>query len=156
MGGFVRDTTTKDVLHRWSNRFRNDGSLQEMVEIQKEFGVFSRKYTLRQAFRLLHIVPNEVDERRGWLVFLDRLRSYASDQDGVNGHDRIVKAFQENLEGRRPLPVYATTHRHADDKRVTVTRSHPIAHEDQEYVVISIPTKPVAAAKSAGAARKKR
>src|SRR5262245_49292932 len=98
MGGFVRDTTTRDVLHLWNRRFRNDGSLQEMVEIQKEFGVFSPKHSLRQAFQVLNIVPAEADERRGWFVFLDRLKSYASDQEGVNGHDRIVGAYKENLE----------------------------------------------------------
>lgn len=143
MGGFIRDTTTFDVLHVWSSRFRNDGSLQEMVEIQKEFRIFSKGYSLRQAFRLLHIVPDEIEERRGWLVFLDRLKSYASDQGGANGHDRIVKAHRENLASRTPLPIYATTHRHADDKKVTVTRGRPVAHEDQDYLVISIPTKPV-------------
>jgi hypothetical protein len=154
MGGFVRDTTTRDVLHLWNRRFRNDGSLQEMVEIQKEFEVFSSKHSLRQTFRLLHIVPSEVDERRGWSVFLDRLRSYASDQKGVNGHDRIVKAYKQNLESRAPLPVYATTHRHADDKRLTVTHGRPIAYEDQDYIVISIPTKP--RTKTGRAAAKKR
>jgi len=30
-------------------------------------------------------------------VFLDKLKEYLSDLDGVNGHGRIVKAHRENL-----------------------------------------------------------
>ncbi len=62
--------------------------------------------------------------------------------EGVNGHDRIVKAYQENLEGGRPLPVFITDHRDAEDKRVKVSQTRPIVLEEQEYIVISIPTSP--------------
>jgi hypothetical protein len=142
MGFFVSDNAATEVGYRWRSRFRNGGPLQEMVVIHKEFGLFSGKYSLKQALRILHIVPNDFDERRRWFVFLDKLKDYASDQEGVSGHDRIMKAYRENLESDAPVPVYTTTHRAADDKRVTVTRSRPILHEEQDYIVISIPTTP--------------
>ncbi len=158
MGAAITDTTTADVLYQLNKRFSEGGPLQEMVVIQKEFGVFSEKYSLKQAFRILHIVPNDFTERRFWFLFLDALKTYTSDQDGVSGHDRIVKAHQENLESDLPVPVYTTIHRAADDKRVTVTRDRPVIYETQEYLVVSIPTVPATESGRAArvAARKKR
>ena len=112
--------------------------------IQKEFSVFSERYSLKQAFRILHIVPADFTERRFWFVFLEALKNYKSDQDGVNGHDRIREAHKGNLESPRPQPVYTTTHRLADDPRVKVSQGYPIIYETQEYLTISIPTKPAA------------
>ena len=152
MGADITDTTTADVLFQLNNRFAPCGPLEEMVAIQKEFGVFSERYSLKQAFRVLHIVPDNLTERRFWFVFLEALKNYISDQDGVSGHDRIVKAYQENLESAAPLPVHTTTHRLADDRRILVTRGNPIIYETQEYLTISIPTKP-AAESSLGATR---
>ena len=110
--------------------------------IQKEFGVFSEKFSLTQSFRILHIVPADFKERRLWFMFLDGLTKYTSDKDGVTGHDRIRSAYQENLESATPLPVYMTTHRSADDKRILVSRGQPVIYETQEYLIISIPTIP--------------
>jgi hypothetical protein len=120
-----------------------------MVIIQKEFGVFSDQYSLKQAFRILHVVPADFTERRFWFAFLEALKNYVSDEDGVSGHDRIVRAYQENLESARPLPVHTTTHRLADDRRVIVAQGHPIIYETQEYLTVSIPTKPAAESLSA-------
>jgi|SRR5215831_18660518 len=144
MGAYITDTSTADVLFQLNNRFGPGAPLDEMVTIQKEFQVFSERYSLKQAFRLLHIVPADFTERRFWFVFLEALKNYVSDQEGISGHDRIVRAYQENLESARPLPVHTTTHRLADDRRVMVTQGHPIIYEPQEYLTISIPTKPAA------------
>ena len=154
MGMAISDIATADVLYKLNNRFGAGNTLQEMIEIQKEFRVFSEKYSLKQAFRVLHIVPADFKERRFWFLFLDGLKHYTSDQDGVSGHDRIVKAYRENLESDAPLPVYTTTHRQADDKRILVTRGQPVIYETQEYVVISIPIIP--RAESERAQRRKR
>jgi hypothetical protein len=78
-------------------------------------------------------------------AFLDGLRGYPSDRDGVNGHDRILQAYKENLESATPLPVHHTYHRSADDRRVLVTQGRPVIYEDQDYVVISLPTIPARA-----------
>jgi hypothetical protein len=143
MGMAITDTSTADVLNQFRKRFAPGHPLKEMVEIQREFRVFSPSYSLTQAFRLLHIVPADFKERRLWYRFLDDLRKYNSDKDGVTGHDRIRLAYQENLESGTPLPMFTTTHR-ADpkDMRVTITHGQPIIYETQEYVIISIPTIP--------------
>ena len=60
MGIYVADTSTADVLFQLNRRFGPGPALDEMVVIQKEFGIFSDKYTLKQAFRVLHIVPEEL------------------------------------------------------------------------------------------------
>jgi hypothetical protein len=143
MGGYVRDTTTVELIYQLSFRFRLGGHLEEMVVIQQEFEVFSEKYSLQQAFRILNIVPGDFNERRLWFKYLDDLRKVPSDLPGVTGHDRIVKAYQENLESRVPMPMHTTTHDATADERVTVTHSRPFVYENQEYIVISYPTKPL-------------
>jgi len=159
MGNLVKQQKTpNEVLHQLNSRFAPGEPLKEMAGIQKEFQVFSQKNSLQQAYRLLNIVPSDYDERQLYYRYLDRLKKVPSDQPGVNGHDRIVKARQENLESGSPLPMYTKTHRQADDKRVTVTRGKPIPHEDQEYMVIStpaVPSKPIATpgTRSAGSKR---
>jgi hypothetical protein len=142
MGDFVKDDTVAEIQYQRNSRFRSGEPLQEMVEIHKEFGLFSGKYSLRQASQILNIVPRDPAERRRVSMFLDKLKEYASDIDGISGHDRILKAYRENLESDTPLPVYHTYHRYADDRRVSVTRGRPIVYEDQEYLVISLPTRP--------------
>ncbi len=145
MGVYITDTSTADVLFQLNRRFGPGPALDEMVVIQKEFGIFSDKYTLKQAFRVLHIVPEDFTERRFWFAFLEALKNYVSDREGVSGHDRIVQAYQENLESDAPLPIYTTTHKLSDDRRILVdAESHPIIYEERKYVTISIPTKPAA------------
>jgi hypothetical protein len=142
MGNLVkRQQTTGEVLHHINKRFAPGEPLQEMVQIQKEFQDFSSKNTLQQAYRLLNVGPTDYSERPGVNRALERLKLVPSDLAGVNGHDRIVKARQENLESSAPLPMFNKTHKGTEDKRVTVTRGKPIPHEDQEYMVISIPTR---------------
>jgi hypothetical protein len=142
MGGITRDDTVAEIQYQMNSRFAPGEPLREMVAIQKEFRIFSENYSLRQAYRLLHIVPHDFRERERWFKYLDLLKRYPSDQIGVNGHDRIVKARQENLESDAPLPMFIQTHLASDDDRVTVSRGRPIPHETQDYVVISIPTVP--------------
>lgn len=142
MGDYIKDDTVAEIQHQRNSRFRSGQPLQEMVQIHKEFGLYSGKYSLKQASQILNIVPGDFDERRRMFIFLDKLKDYASDLDGVNGHDRILKAYRENLESDAPLPVHHTYHRYADNKRVTVTRSRPIVYENLEYLVISLPTTP--------------
>jgi hypothetical protein len=143
MGEFVKQQKTPhEVIHHMNSRFAPGEPLREMIQIQKEFQVFSPKNSLQQVYRLLNIAPSDFSERGLFYRYLDLLKRVPSDQAGVNGHDRIIKARQENLESSSPLPMFTMTHRDTADKRVTVTRGKPTPHEDQEYMVISIPTKP--------------
>jgi hypothetical protein len=143
MGDLVKQQLTpNEILHKVNTRFAPGAPIQEMAQIQKEFQVFSPKNSLQQACRVLNLGPTDHSERTLYYKYLDRLKRVPSDLPGVNGHDRIVKARQENLESSAPLPMYNKTHRAADDKRVTVSRGKPIPHEEQEYIVISIPSVP--------------
>jgi hypothetical protein len=150
MGVYITDTSTADVLFKLNRRFGPGPAIEEMVVIQKEFGIFSEKYTLKQAFRVLHVVPEDFTERRFWFAFLEALKNYVSDREDVSGHDRIVQAYQENLESTAPLPVHTTTHKLTEDRRILVdVESYPIIYEERKYVTISIPTKPAAESLSA-------
>ena len=143
MGSIVKQQKTPgEVLHNMNSRFAPGVPLQEMIQIQKEFQVFSSKNSLQQAYRLLNVGPCDHSERPLYYRYLDRLKRVPSDIAGMSGHDRIIKARQDNLEGNSPLPMYNVTHKGSDDKRVTVTRGKPIPHEDQEYLIISTPTIP--------------
>ena len=144
MGAYITDTNTADVLFQLNHRFAPGPPLEEMVIIQREFAVFSERYSLKQAYRVLHIVPADFTERRFWFVFLEALKNYESDETGVSGHDRIVKAYQENLESALPLPVYTTTHLLSEARPVRVSQGRPIIYQSQEYLIISIPIKPAA------------
>jgi hypothetical protein len=74
----------------------------------------------------------------------------------VSGHDRIRSAYQDNLESKKPLPVYTTTHLMSKNRRVRVTRGQPIIYEKQPYLVISIPTLPKDEGQAVRAAKKRR
>jgi hypothetical protein len=144
MGNIIPGSTASELLYQLNSRFAPGEPIREMVAIQTDFRIFSEKYSLRQAYRLLHIVPSDCKDRERWFKYLDHLKTYPSDQDGVSGHDRIIRARQENLESVSPLPMYVQTHLASDDDRVTVARGRPILHEMQDYLVISTPTMPAA------------
>jgi len=155
MGIAISDFSTADMLFQLNTRFGPGHPLSEMVAIQKEFKVFSSNYALKQAFRVLHIVPADFQERRRWFNFLDLLKKYTSDQEGVSGHDRIRNAYQVNLESKEPLPVYTTTHLMSQDPSVKVSRGRPVIYEKQAYWIISIPTLPKEEGRATRAAKKR-
>ena len=156
MGIAISDFSTADILFQLNTRFGPGQPLREMVAIQKDFKVFSSKYSLRQAFRALHIVPKEFPERRRWFVYLELLKKYSSDQKDMSAHDRIRSAYQDNLESKKPLPVYMTTHLLSKDRRVKVKQGQPIIYETQSYLVISIPTLAKEKGRAARAAKKRK
>ena len=157
MGARIKDSTTSDVLVQLNRRFEIE-TLSELVALQREFKIFSAKHSLRQSFALLGIVPADASERARWYSFLDFLKTYKSDLKDVNGHDRVVKLFKNNLESARPLPVHVTCHAAADDARVKVSEGQPIVFSLEKYAVLSIPTTPgrVARQQAAETARKRR
>src|ERR1700728_298085 len=73
VGEITRDDTVAEIQYQMNRRFAPGEPLQEMVAIQKEFGIFSDRYSLRQAYRLLHIVPRDFRERERYFKYLDLL-----------------------------------------------------------------------------------
>jgi hypothetical protein len=140
MGNLVKDDTVFEIQHQRNSRFRKGQPLDEMVQIHREFGLFSGRYSLRQVSQILNIAPRDPAEKGRVNAFLDRLKDYSSDRDGLSGHDRILQAYRENLESPTPLSVYHAYHASTEDGRVLVSVGRPIVYEDQDYLVISLPT----------------
>jgi hypothetical protein len=157
VGGAIKDSTTLDILVQLNKRFDVD-AIPEMVALQKEFKIFSAKHSLRQSFALLGIVPADQAERTRWYRFLDELLgTYKSDLANVNGHDRVVKAFKDDLAAAQPLPVFFRVHLASEDPRVTVTQGPAVIFSSVTYSIVSIPTIPASLARQQGAeAAKKR
>jgi hypothetical protein len=150
MGRAIQDTTTSDMVYLLNKRFGIDGIL-EMVELQKEFQVFSADHSLQHTFGLLGITPCNPFERERWYKFLELLKTYPSDLAKVNGHDRVVKAYKDNLEGELTLCVFIDLHLKEKDARVTVSEGQPIIYSLQTYLVISIPVTPARKAREEAA-----
>jgi hypothetical protein len=157
MGIAINDSTTLDILVQLNKRFEPEG-LPEMVALQREFKIFSAKHSLQSSFALLGIVPLDWSERRRWYRFLEELKTYQSDLANVSGHDRIIKAFKDDLGAKEPLPVSFSCHKAADDPRVTVSKGLPIIFSLDTYVIVSIPTTPgrVARQRAAEIAKQRR
>ena len=151
MGIAINDSTTLDILVQLNKRFEPEG-LTEMIALQEEFQIFSAKHSLQSSFALLGIVPADWSERRRWYRFLELLKTYPSDLANVSGHDRIIKAFKDDLEDKEPLPVSFRCHNASDDPRVIVTKGLPIIFSLDTYVVVSIPTTPGRVARQHAAA----
>lgn len=151
MGGMIEDSSTTHVLHQLNTRFGAGDPITEMAALHKQFQVFSPTNHLKHTYALLNIAPTDPRERQRWFAFLDHLKTYPSDMPGVNGHDRVVKAYQDNLESAKPLPVYTTVHAAKDDPKVLVTTDRPVVFIPEDHIVISIPTMPAGQARAAAA-----
>src|SRR4029077_656490 len=107
-------------------RFGVGDPIKELVALQKEFKIFSSNHKLRSSFALINVTPPPGRERDRWYNYLDHLHKYPSDKSGVNGHDRVVQAAQENLESANPLPMRLIAHPAKENPAVTITVEAPI------------------------------
>jgi hypothetical protein len=165
MGFLIKDDTTLDVLAKLNRRF-GPGGIKEMVELQKEFQIFSGDHTLEHSFMLLGIVPCDSVERERWFKFLGKLKDYPSDIPKLNGYKRVIAAFEQALipvlhipVGLRNPPLHVAVHSMREDPRVTFAmEGHPLIFTAQSYRILSIPTKParVARLEAASAAKARR
>jgi hypothetical protein len=149
MGGLVSDSATRDVIAQINARFEAGEAIEEMAALQKEFKIFSPKHSLYDSWLVLNIKASDPNERTRWRNWAEKYmkRSVPSDLKGVNGHDRLVRAYQENLESRRPLPMHYTHHLAKDDPRVLISRGKGPLHSVDDHIIMSIPIKPVASKK---------
>jgi hypothetical protein len=136
------------------------GGIEEMVELQKEFKIFKRGRPFRTSVSVLNIGAFNNDVKNRWNNYLGTLSKYPSNKAGQNGDVAIVNALIRNLASQDPLPVYFTSHDMrgaAENKRVLIEdRARPVFYLDVDYLTISVPMQPVAAAKArkaAGAAK---
>ena len=154
VGALMKDSTTLDILVQLNRRFEAGDAITEMIELQKEFSVFSLDpgRSLRSSFAVLGLVPGDWSERKRWYKFLDYLKTYGSDRPDINGHDRVIQAFIEDLQSDNPLPITIRCHDAKEDPRVIVYTGFPVIFSLDEHCVISIPTTPGRTIREEGAA----
>lgn len=140
MGFMLKDSTALELIAQINKRFEAGEAIDEMIALQAEFQIFSPSHSLFDSFTLLNIRPSDRAERRRWLRALEHLKTYPSEVSATNGQDRMIRAFQDNLEAAKPKPMFVQCHAAADDPRVLVTAGKPIVFVDEEHVVISVPT----------------
>lgn len=145
MGGLVSDSATRDVIAQINARFEAGDAIKEVVELQKEFKIFSTERTLYDSWLYLNIKASDPKERARWRDWANvYMKTVDSDLARVNGHDRLVRAYQENLESAQPLPMFYKQHLSDDEPRVLVTTGIGPIFSVAQHVVLSIPIKPVA------------
>jgi hypothetical protein len=136
MGALIHDPSVPEAQTVLNSRFAPGDPLKEMVALQKEFGLFSSKHSLRSVSKLLNISPRDPKDRRGWFKFCDHLKNIPSDQKGKNAHDRIIEVVKENLESKRPLPVWFAWH---PGTKLTVSKGRGLSFSATQYILISAP-----------------
>lgn len=160
MGALVADGYVPHVQDQINSRFAAGDALREMVGFQKEFRLFTLQHSLKSAFTLLNIAPLGERDRDGFLRYLDLLKKTGSQVDGrpskYNGHDQIIVTLQQNLESKKPLPVFFTWHSGEKPKGQVLVSTGAKAYvfSSATYLTIDVPTVPADRPK-AGARRKK-
>jgi hypothetical protein len=115
----------------------------EMIDLQKEFKVFSEEHSLAASFAVLGLGGfwNTVLKTKLY-KYLDRDLANCGSETGQTGDRRIVSALIENLESKRPRPVYFTIHDSKKDPRVLVSSEKPLVYMSNQYLIISLPMTP--------------
>ena len=120
------------------------GGIDEMAEIQKEFGIFKKGRPLQASLRALNLLPTGNAVRQRWLRLIERLADHPSNHNGDNGNEAIVNALLDNFESGKPLPVFFTSHdmqgKQVKDSPVLIIHSaRPVHYLEIDYLVISLP-----------------
>lgn len=136
------------------------GGINEMVELQKEFGLFKEGRSFETSARSLHLGGSANHEvRNRFLTYLKHLRREKSNVKGQNGDVAIVKAMVANLEAKKPLPVYFDYHdmREKGDNEGVIIRGKgkPLSYMNSEYLWISLPMQPREEKKAKKGSKKK-
>jgi hypothetical protein len=99
---------------------------------------------LKDTYASMGIVPQDSAERAAWFTFLDSLKSIPSAYNQANGHDDIVAARRNNLEGSSPLPMLTLSHSYDMYPRVIIARGccDYDDYPNQPCVIISSPIMP--------------
>lgn len=118
--------------------------IDEMVALQKKFGVFSKKRSFRDSVDLLGLGGHwNIGIKSKWDRLLDSYQKVPSDRKGQTGDQRIVSAMMEDLAAKNPLPVHFTAHDSRKNPRVTVrSKDKAIFYMHEAFLVVSLPMKP--------------
>jgi len=158
MGWFMKehDVHVENLLGQMNVRFgptpdkkTHFGGIAEMAALQKEFKLFKKGRPFQQSIAVLNIGSSNAEARNRLLEYFGNLSRHDSNVAGQNGDAAIVNAIIRNLASKAPLPVYFTYHDMRAEKgntRVLITDpSRPVPYFQQDYLTVSLPTKPFAA-----------
>jgi hypothetical protein len=136
------------------------GGINEMAELQKEFGIFKEGRSFETSAKALHLggsLNHEVKNR--FHLYLKHLRREKSNVKGQNGDVAIVKAILANFAAKKPLPVYFDYHdmrEKGDNEGVIVHgKGRPLSYMAMDYLWISLPMQPREDKKAKKASKKK-
>ena len=120
------------------------GGVEEMVGLQKEFKIFKAGRSFSTSVAVLNIGSRNAEAKNRWLEYLSSFQKLPSNQRGQTGDSAIVRSLKKNLESKKPLPVYFTTHDMQASNEVKVTeQARPVHYLQQDYLVTSMPMHPM-------------
>lgn len=154
MGDLLKeqDIHVESFTHQLNMRFAppaglktHHGGIEELVELQKEFGVFKKGRRLSKSMAVLNIGSTAGNAAKNVLYgYFDGLAKMGSNVAGMNGEEAVVDAILKNLGAKKPLPVYFKYHDMAapkGDMRVLVTpKARPVSYFNHDFMVLSFPT----------------
>ena len=132
------------------------GGIDEMVELQKEFGIFKEGRSFATSAAALHLGGGANHEAKNrFYQYLRHLRRETSNVKGKNGDAAIVGALLKNFAAKKPLPVHFSNHDMRENEGVIIKdNAKPLFYMNQNYLSISFPSAPVGDAKPAKKAAK--
>ena len=152
MGWFLQqhDIYVGSLLDELNVRFaptlgdaRMYAGVEEMVALQKEFKIFKAGRSFSSSVAVLNLGARNAEAKNRWLDYLASFQKLPSNQGAQSGDVAIVRALKKNLESKKPLPVYFTTHDMQASNEVKVSeQAQPVHYLQQNYLVISMPMQP--------------
>jgi hypothetical protein len=103
------DYFIEPLLDALNMRFAPGEPIGEMIDLQKHFSLFQAGRSFKDSVRIIGAGIDDRQATKRWYELLEWLGGVGSDTE-QNGSDRIVSALVQNLESRKPRPVYFTYH----------------------------------------------
>src|SRR5258708_3274776 len=145
MGDFYLDEDYYIDIHvaGLNLRFAPGPPLDEMVDLQRKFRIFSHHHRLEDSISLLNVAGGGWDLRARWRRLLSWIAGLGSDQPGKTGGEAIIGALQHELESDNPRPFHFMTHNYEVEPRVLVNTmgEQVFFYINSLYVVVSLPLK---------------
>ena len=167
MGDFLKehDVHVESFANQLNLRFApsqglrtHHGGIEELAELQKEFKMFKKGRPLRTSMAVLNIGGTIGNDAKNKLYdYFDSLKKHGSNTKGLDGEAAIVDALVKNFNSKSLLPVYFKYHDMAGENGsdVVITRGRPVSYFNQDYVVLSFPTRAQGQGKPASGSAKK-
>ena len=119
----------------------------EIAALQREFEIFKPGRPFVKSAALLGLTGGDYGPpKERWVAYLEKLPRMSSDQKGVTGDERIVKALLDNFQrAAGPLPCLLQPHdgRKVKPGLVTASQERPLFYlESVEFLLIRLPMRP--------------